>query len=51
MIDQHILASRLSALEGYRAKLESFRRYGREEFLRDEDVHQLAARIATLLEE
>lgn len=48
MIDQHVLASRLSTLEGYRAKLESFGRYSREELLRDEDVHQLAARYLQL---
>ncbi len=46
VIDQHVLASRLSALEGYRAKLASFRRFSREEFLADEDVHQLAAPLA-----
>lgn len=38
----------MSALEGYRAKLESFRRFRREEFLADEDVHQLAARYLQL---
>ena len=43
MVDQHVLASRLSALESYRAKLESFKRFSREEFLQDEDVHELAA--------
>lgn len=48
MVDQDVLASRLSALEGYRAKLESFKRYGREEFLDDEDVYQLAARYLQL---
>lgn len=48
MVDQHVLASRLSALEGYREKLESFRRFRREEFLADEDVHQLAARYLQL---
>lgn len=48
MIDQHVLASRLSTLEGYRAKLASFERYTREEFLEDEDVHQLAARYLQL---
>lgn len=48
MIDQHVITSRLSTLEGYRVKLESFERYSREEFLRDEDVHQLAARYLQL---
>lgn len=48
MVDQHVLASRLSALEGYRAKLESFRRFSRDEFLADEDIHQLAARYLQL---
>jgi len=48
VIDQHVLASRLSALEGYRAKLESFRRFSREEFLADEDIYQLAARYLQL---
>ena len=48
MIDQHVLASRLSALEGYRAKLESFQRFDRETFLDDEDIHQLAARYLHL---
>lgn len=49
MVDQHVLASRLSALEGYRARLESLSRYSREEFLADEDVHQLAARYLQLV--
>ncbi|HEX2254184.1 MAG TPA: DUF86 domain-containing protein [Thermoanaerobaculia bacterium] len=48
MVDQDVLASRLSALERYRAKLETFRRFSREEFLEDEDVHQLAARYLQL---
>lgn len=43
-----MLASRLSALEGYRAKLEGFRRLSREAFLEDEDIHQLAARYLHL---
>ncbi len=43
-----MLASRLSALEGYLAKLESFTRYSREEFLGDEDVHHLAERYLHL---
>lgn len=38
----------MSALEGYRAKLDSFRRFSRDEFLADEDVHQLAARYLQL---
>lgn len=38
----------MSALEGYRARLESFRRLRREDFLADEDVHQLAARYLQL---
>lgn len=48
MVDQHVLASRLSVLESYRAKLESFKRFSREEFLQDEDVHELAARYIQL---
>lgn len=48
MIDQHVIASRLSALEGYRAKLESFKRYSRADFLEDEDIRQLAARYLHL---
>lgn len=43
-----MLASRLSALEGYRTKLASFDRFSREDFLADEDVHQLAARYLQL---
>lgn len=43
-----MLASRLSGLEGYRAKLEGFKSLGRDEFLGDEDVHQLAARYLQL---
>lgn len=38
----------MSALEGYRAKLESFQRYSEDEFLGDEDLHQLAARYLQL---
>lgn len=38
----------MSALDGYRAKLEGFRRYSREEFTEDEDVHELAARYLQL---
>ena len=38
----------MNALEGYRAKLESFRRYSRADFLADEDIHQLAARYLQL---
>lgn len=48
MVDQHVLVSRLSALEGYLAKLEAFARYSREEFLGDEDVHHLAERYLHL---
>ncbi|MFW6012413.1 MAG: type VII toxin-antitoxin system HepT family RNase toxin [bacterium] len=48
MVDQHVLASRLSALEGYRAKLESFKRFSRKEFLADEDIYELAARYLQL---
>lgn len=43
-----MVASRLSALEGFRAKLEGFRRFRREEFLDDEDIQQLAARYLHL---
>ena len=38
----------MGALDGYRTKLESFRRYSHEEFLEDEDLHQLAARYVQL---
>ncbi len=48
MVDQDVLASRLSTLEGYRVKLESFQRFGREDFLADEDIYQLAARYLQL---
>ena len=48
MVDLHALASRLSALEGYRAKLEAFRRFSRDEFLSDEDLYQLAERYLHL---
>ncbi len=48
MVDLHALASRLSALEGYRARLEAFRRLGRDEFLSDEDLYQLAERYLHL---
>jgi uncharacterized protein YutE (UPF0331/DUF86 family) len=48
VVDLHALASRLSALEGYRAKLEAFRRFSRDEFLGDEDLYQLAERYLHL---
>lgn len=48
MVDQDVLASRLSTLEGYRVKLESFQRLGRGDFLADEDIYQLAARYLQL---
>lgn len=48
MVDQHVLTSRLSALERYRTKLESFQRYSRAKFLAEEDIHQLAARYLQL---
>ncbi len=48
MVDQHVIASRLSVLEGYRARLEAFRELSREEFIDDEDSHLLAERILHL---
>lgn len=48
MVDPHVVASRLSVLEGYRARLEAFRELSREEFVADEDSHLLAERLLHL---
>ena len=51
MVDQHVLASRLSALEGYRAKLESFKRRDRAECrFADETVWMSQAPMAELFQ-
>lgn len=48
MVDQNTLVSRLSALEEYCAKLETFREYNLDEFLDDGDIHHLAERYLHL---
>lgn len=48
MVDRHVVASRLSVLEGYRARLEAFREMSREDFVADEDSHLLAERLLHL---
>ncbi len=48
MVDPHVIASRLSVLEGYRARLQAFREISREEFTTDEDTHLLAERLLHL---
>ena len=48
MVDPHVIASRLSVLEGYRARLEAFRGMSREDFTADEDSHLLAERLLHL---
>ncbi len=48
MVDQHVIASRLSVLEGYLARLEAFRKMSREDFIGDEDSHLLAERLLHL---
>ena len=51
MVDQSVLASRLSALEGYLAKLRTFSTFSLDDFLADEDVHHLAERYLHLASE
>jgi uncharacterized protein YutE (UPF0331/DUF86 family) len=48
MVDRQKLSSRLSALEGYLAELRGFRRYRRDQFLREPAVHHLAERYLHL---
>ena len=48
MVDRHVVESRLSVLEGYRARLEAFRDVSREEFVGDQDSHLLAERLLHL---
>ncbi len=48
MVDRHVIESRLSVLEGYRARLDAFREMTREEFVADEDSHLLAERLLHL---
>lgn len=48
MIDRDTLSSRLSALESYIAELRAFRRYTREDYMRESAVHHLAERFLHL---
>jgi uncharacterized protein YutE (UPF0331/DUF86 family) len=48
VVDQSVLVSRLSTLEGYLAKLRTFSTFSRDDFLADEDVHHLAERYLHL---
>ncbi len=48
MVDQHVLASRLNALDEYLAELKAFARWSREEFLADPHRHHLAERFLHL---
>jgi uncharacterized protein YutE (UPF0331/DUF86 family) len=48
VVDLPALARRLSALEGYRANPEAFRRFRREQFLADQDLYALAGRYLHL---
>ena len=48
MVDQHVLISRLNALEEYLAELRAFARSSREDFLRDPHRHHLAERFLHL---
>lgn len=48
MIDRDTLSSRLSALESYLAELHAFRRYTRQEYVRESAVHHLAERFLHL---
>ncbi len=48
MVDQHVLMSRLSALDGYLTELKAFARWSREEFLDDPHRHHLAERFLHL---
>ena len=48
MVDQHVLSSRLSALDEYLAELRAFAHWSREEFLGDPHRHHLAERFLHL---
>lgn len=48
MVDQHVLFSRLNALEEYLVELRAFARWSREEFLNDPHRHHLAERFLHL---
>ncbi len=48
MVDQHVLSSRLSALDEYLAELKAFARWSREEYLGDLHRHHLAERFLHL---
>ena len=51
MVDQHVLSSRLSALDEYLVELRAFTRWSREEYLRDPHRHHLAERFLHLASE
>lgn len=48
MVDQHVLSSRLSALEGYLAELRSFVPLGRNRYVAEPALHHLAERMLHL---
>jgi uncharacterized protein YutE (UPF0331/DUF86 family) len=48
VVDRDVLSTRLNALEGYLAELRAFRRYSREEFVRESGLHHLAERFLHL---
>ena len=48
MIDRDTLSSRLSALESTIAELRAFRKYSRENYVRESAVHHLAERFLHL---
>ena len=48
MIDRDTLSSRLSALESTIAELRAFRKYSREDYVRESAVHHLAERFLQL---
>lgn len=48
MVDQHVLSSRLNALDEYLAELKAFARWSREEYLGDPHRHHLAERFLHL---
>jgi uncharacterized protein YutE (UPF0331/DUF86 family) len=48
MVDRDVLASRLSALDGYLAELRSLRTASREEFVAEPALHHLAERFVHL---
>jgi uncharacterized protein YutE (UPF0331/DUF86 family) len=48
VVDQHVLSSRLDALESYLTELRTFRELDRERFVREPALHHLAERFLQL---